>query len=120
MRVGIDLIEIGRFGNIAKDDIKLNTIFTPKEIDYCRRFVDLNLHLSGTFAVKEAVAKAFKTGFDGEILPLDIEVIRTADGIPQVKLYRQAKKFFEGNGFREIEISISHSKTDACAICLIN
>jgi holo-[acyl-carrier protein] synthase len=119
MRVGIDLIEIDRFANIAKDDAKLATLFTQKERDYCMRLAHANLHLAGTFAVKEAVAKAFKTGFNGKIRPIDIEVERI-DGVPQVNLYGEAKRFFEANNFKELEISITHSKTDASAICIIN
>ena len=118
MRVGIDLIEIDRFKNIAGDDIKLGTIFTSKERQYFAKFADPLLHIAGTFAVKEAVAKAFKTGFNGRIVPLDIEVDHI-DSVPQVNLKGGAKQFFLENNFKEIEISITHSKHDASAVCVI-
>jgi len=118
MRVGIDLIEIDRFKNIAGDAVKLGTLFTVTEIKYFSKFADPLLHIAGTFAVKEAVVKAFKTGFNGSIVPLDIEV-EHENGIPKVNLKRGAKQFFIDNKFTQIEVSITHSKHDAGAVCVL-
>ncbi|MDR0850592.1 MAG: holo-ACP synthase [Christensenellaceae bacterium] len=118
MRVGIDLIEVKRFENIASNSVRMSTLFGEKEIAYFDGYKDRGVHIAGCFAAKEAVAKAFKTGFNGQITPLDIEIVHK-NKVPYVNLKGGAKRFFEEQCFGGIEISISHSKTDATAICII-
>lgn len=118
MRVGIDLIEIQRFENIANDEIKLQTLFTKKEIEYFNKYNHKLEHIAGNFCAKEAVVKAFKTGFRADIVPLDIEVVHEGQ-VPIINLKAGAKLFFEQNNFKNIDISISHDKTMATAICII-
>lgn len=118
MRVGIDLIEGARFENIAKNDNHISTLFTKKEREYFSEYKHQLLHMAGCFAAKEAVAKAFKTGFNGQITPLDIEVLHK-NKVPYINLKGESKRFFEEQCFGGIEISISHNKTDATAVCII-
>ena len=53
--------------------------------------------LAGSFAVKEAVAKVFGTGFR-TFMPGDIEVLRDELGKPYVRLYGGALEQFEKMG----------------------
>lgn len=117
MKVGTDIIEIDRFEKMSQDINKLQTIFTDKEIKYFNKFAHKLEHIAGTFAAKEAVVKAFKTGFSASIVPLDVEIIRT-NGVPSVNLKNGAKEFFDSN-FKQIDISISHNKTYATAVCIV-
>lgn len=64
--------------------------------------------LAGNFAVKEAVAKAFGTGFRS-FMPGDIEVLRDKLGKPYVVLYGGAKEMAEEMGMRVIHASISNT-----------
>lgn len=118
MRVGIDIIDVNRFERIASDDVKLSTLFTVKEIAYFSDFANPLTHIAGTFSAKEAVAKALKTGFTPEVLPLDIEILHK-NNVPMVNLKGGAKRYFEEQGFTKIDISISHTNTIAEAICII-
>ena len=53
--------------------------------------------LAGDFAVKEAVAKVFGTGFR-DFMPGDIEVLRDELGKPYVNLYGRAGETAEEKG----------------------
>ena len=48
--------------NLSQDQLKednfLSNIFTDKEVEYCNRYSDRIIHLSGKYAAKEAVKKA--------------------------------------------------------------
>ena len=118
MRVGIDIINVNRFERISADEFKLATLFTAKEIAYFKKFANPLTHIAGTFSAKEAVVKAFKTGFSPQVLPLDVEILHK-DNVPYVNLKGGAKAFFEENGFKNIDISISHTNEIAEAICII-
>ena len=118
MRVGIDIIKVDRFERMASDELKLSTLFTPKEIAYFKQFANPLTHIAGTFSAKEAVVKAFKTGFTPQVLPLDVEILHK-DNVPFVNLKGGAKAFFEENKFTNIDISISHTNDIAEAICII-
>ena len=118
MQVGIDIVEIARFGDICADPQKLARLFTPAEIAYCQLYQNCAEHIAGTFAAKEAVAKALKTGFNGTIKPQDIEILRR-DHVPYVQLQGAAQTFFTEHGFTQIDLSIAHDRTTATAICVI-
>ncbi len=119
MRVGIDIVEIERVKNIADNDIRLATLFTPKEIKYFKKYADLATHVAGTFCAKEAISKALKTGFTGKVLPLDIEILHEESGAPYAILKGGAKEVYDTLGVSQIEISISHDKSKATAICIM-
>ena len=73
--------------------------------------------LAGTFAVKEAVAKVFGTGFRGFELK-DVEVLRDELGKPYVVLHGNAKLLAEEKRIRKIEVSISNTKEHAMAFAV--
>lgn len=110
---GIDIIEISRFNDINQSF--LNRIYTPAE----QRLFHRNNYqtLAGNFAAKEAVAKAFGTGFNG-ISPNEIEILRKNDGSPYVVLNGRARDLFNQKGGSKIHISISHSKDNAAAVAI--
>lgn len=116
--VGIDIIDADRFEHFVGDETKMSGLFTAKEIAYFKKFASLAIHMAGTFSAKEAVVKAFKTGFTPGIMPLDIEIIRE-NGVPKAVLKNGAKKFFEDGCYKSIDINISHTKSIAEAICVL-
>ncbi len=118
MEIGVDIIEVQRFENMAKDENKLLTLFTQKEVDYFAKYNNNLEHIAGFFACKEAVAKAFKTGFNAEILPREIEILHYPTGAPFVSFKGGAKAFFE-QYYKDIDVSISHNKTQAMAVCIL-
>ena len=94
--VGTDLIEIRRMEKACKKDYFVVRTFTDME---SRQAKGSASKLAGSFAVKEAVAKALGTGFR-TFMPIDVEVLRDDMGKPYVRLYRGALKRFQemGNG----------------------
>lgn len=117
MKVGIDTIELERFKDISLDENKLSKIFTSKEIEYFNKFNEKISHISGFFCAKEAFVKALGTGFGEKITPKEIEVLHMESGKPYLNiLSSQVHDELKNNS---IEISISHSKTIASAICII-
>lgn len=109
--IGVDLIEIERIGKACEKEGFLKRCFTEDEI----RLIDRNWsRAAGNFAVKEAVAKMFGTGFRGFFLK-DIEVLRDQAGKPYVELYGKAAGLAKEQGVSVIHVSITNTKNYANA-----
>lgn len=116
--LGVDIIEIERFLkalNHHKDKI-IKRLFTKKEINYCLKYKNSEIHFAGKFAAKEAVAKALGLGFGSKISFLDIEVENDKNRKPFVTLSKKVLKNFKKP---KILISISHSKNFAIATAIV-
>lgn len=104
--IGVDIVELNR---ITITDRFLKRILTDKEqmiFDQIHLPKKKLEYISGRFAVKEAVAKAFGTGI-GNISFQDIEVLNNPEGKPVCMV----------NG-EEIHVSISHSETYVIAFAI--
>lgn len=112
MKVGIDIIEVER---ISDSKEFLNKVFTPLEIDYINKFSAKKERIAGHFCAKEAIFKALDILF---INYQEIEIIHSQKGRPLVNFYGKTREYFAEN-FEDIDISISHSKTVATAICVV-
>jgi len=115
--VGIDILDVERFNDMSENEDKLCKIFTKNEIRYFNKYSEKLTHIAGCFCAKEAVAKSLKTGFGKSLSPIDVEILHDENGAPfvnveKVKLQKLLNK-------RKIEISISHTKSFATAICII-
>ena len=75
--------------------------------------------MAGKFAAKEAISKAFGTGFSDDIVLNEIEILPDEKGAPKVKIYGKTKKFFEKLKEKNIEISISNTTNYAQSSCII-
>lgn len=118
MNVGIDILEIERFIEIEKDEIKLKKMFTKNEIAYFNKFQFKTSHIAGTFCAKEAFVKALKTGFTKDIALLDVEILHQENGVPYINLNNEKiKKLLPST--KKADISISHNQSMATAICII-
>lgn len=115
MKIGIDLVDVARFANMGERTKK--RLFTENEIAFCTARKNFAQHFAGHFCAKEAVMKALGAGLD-EIPFKDIEVCHKQSGAPYVLLSGIALARAENLGFKTFEISISHTATQATAICL--
>jgi len=108
--IGIDLVKIKRIQDAAQrwDRRFLNRVFTPLEQQYCFARLDPHLHLSGRFAVKEAVFKALGTGWRSGVRWTEIEVLNNPMGKPMVMATGMVKQLMADLGVTEIHVSISH------------
>ena len=109
--IGTDLIEVERVENAYKKEAFRNKIYTGKEQTLIHGRAQ---KAAGNFAVKEAVVKAFGTGFR-KITPIEIEVLREESGKPYVVLYGEARKLQQKEQITNIHVSISNTKEYAVA-----
>lgn len=112
--VGTDLVEIDRVRKACERDSFVVRTFTELE---CRQAGGKASRFAGSFAVKEAVAKALGTGFR-TFMPIDIEVVRDELGKPYVNLYRGARELAGELGVERIEVSISNTAGHAMAFAV--
>lgn len=109
--IGTDLIEIERVEKACQKEAFLTRTYTERECRQTKRKISM---LAGNFAVKEAVAKAFGTGFR-TFMPGDIEVLRDELGKPYVVLYGGAKELADRAGITRIHVSITNTRDYAMA-----
>ena len=112
--VGCDLIEIERIKKACEKEAFLLRIYTERELLQADGKASV---LAGTFAVKEAVAKVFGTGFRS-FMPKDVEVLRNELGKPYVILHGNAKLLADEKHIRNIEVSISNTNEHAMAFAV--
>ena len=109
--VGTDLVEIKRMKKACEKEAFLVRVYTEEE----RRQAGKQLsRLAGNFAVKEAVAKVFGTGFRS-FGPGEIEVLRDSLGKPYVELYGGARELAGKLGITSIHVSITNTEEYALA-----
>lgn len=114
--IGTDIIEIARINKYIQNKNFVNKIYTKEE----QKLYNGNNpeSLAGNFACKEAIVKAFGTGFKG-CKPTEIEILRSNNGKPYVNLYSNANEIFKSMGCNSILVSISHNKDNAVAFAII-
>ncbi|MDR2105238.1 MAG: holo-ACP synthase [Deferribacteraceae bacterium] len=88
----------------------LNKILTQAEQDIFFKRGESITFLAGRFAAKEALSKALGTGI-GRLAFTDIEVLPNEFGQPALTV--------RGYNFSKCELSISHSKGYAVAVCIL-
>jgi holo-[acyl-carrier protein] synthase len=112
--IGLDEVEIERVKKACGSEHFRRRVFTENE---CRQAGDRISVLAGSFAVKEAVAKALGTGFRG-FGPGDIEVLRDPLGKPYTVLKGGAKERADKIGAARIHVSITDTEEIAAAIAV--
>ena len=93
----------------------LNRLFTEKEQNYCLKHHDSAPFFAGRFTAKEAVVKAFGTGFGHEISWHDVEILNDERGKPFVLLSAGVQEKFQQP---QLLISISHCEEYATAVAI--
>ncbi len=113
---GIDLVEISRIKSAWERFGRrfLERVFTPSEQAYCLARKRPEESLAARFAAKEAVAKALGLGL-GRFSWQEIEIVRSKNGRPKVRLTGAAQAQAEVLGVGQILISLSHTHEYAVA-----
>jgi holo-[acyl-carrier protein] synthase len=119
--IGIDVVENHRIAEAIQrhGERFLERIFHPGEAEYCRSMRNPYPHYAARFAAKEAVSKAFGTGFAGQVTWRDIEIRRKASGEPFVVLHDGAAALAGRLGVHTVLVSLSHSEEYAVANALL-
>ena len=115
MRIGVDLIEIGRIERALARDGFRDRCFTEAERAYCDSRPNPAQHYAARFAGKEAVGKALGCGV--RFTWREIEIAGRPK--PGVQLSGWTKAWAERVSAGEIDLSMTHSKELAAAICVV-
>lgn len=112
---GIDLTEIARVEKAVRNPRFLKRVFSDREIAYCAaRGARAAASYAARFAGKEAVLKAFGTGWVAGSLA-DIEILPDEKGRPTVFLSGYFDRAARQINLGEVHISLSHEKLYAIA-----
>lgn len=118
---GIDLVDVDRVrASLSRHGSRfLEKFLRPEELEYCRQHKDPALPAAARWAAKEAVAKAFGTGFGAKLGWADIEVTKNELGTPIVELHGKARDLMEKRAATMIHISLTHERNFAAAFAVL-
>ena len=118
--LGIDMIEVERVATkISKEAGFRELVFSKKEIDYCETKTDKFVHYAVRFAAKEAFFKAIGTGWAEGTAFNEVEITNDDAGKPELSLLGGTGKSLVAQGIIRISLSLSHLKTIAFAVVII-
>jgi holo-[acyl-carrier protein] synthase len=118
MKVGLDLIEIERVARaLARYPSFRERCFTEAERTYCESRPNPPQHYAARFAGKEAVGKALGFGVARAFAWKDVEI----DGRPKpaVRLSGRVGAWSRRVGAGDIDLSMTHSRGMAAAVCVV-
>ncbi|MFN2570444.1 MAG: holo-ACP synthase [Gemmatimonadales bacterium] len=121
--VGVDLVEVSRARAMLADKGAqvFERLLTPSEAEYCRSRPDPAEHVAVRLAAKEAVYKALQGSDQARGIGWrDIEVIRAADGRPDVSLSGLAASRAQELRVTRVLLSLSHTHEAAIAIAVLS
>jgi len=115
--IGSDIVECVRIRRMIAQhgELFLRRVYTDREIRYCQSRRYAAEHFAGRWAAKEAVLKAFGTGWRRGISWRDIEIRNDPAGRPCVAVRGRAKEVALALKLTDVLISISHCRTHAVA-----
>jgi holo-[acyl-carrier protein] synthase len=119
--LGTDIVEVARIrASVEKYGAQFTDKFLrPAELAYCATHKNSAPLIAARFAAKEAIAKAFGTGFGAQLGWLDLEIGRRDSGEPFVILHDKAKELLQARGATELLITLSHTENYATATAIL-
>lgn len=116
-KVGVDVEDI-RAINIENETF-VERNFTEQERAYCQKAPSPQASFAGRWSAKEAIFKSLGVCSKGAGAPLqDIEIVADENGAPVVSLHGEAAAAAEQAGVKSVNVSISHSDTQAIAVAV--
>ena len=116
--LGTDIVDIKKMKKIIsgkRGKRFIENTFTKNEIK-CAKCTNIS-KLATAFAAKEAVYKAFGTGW---IEGKDVEVLREKEsGAPEIKLHGEIKKTAKKRKIKKVLVSLSFTESNAIAVVLL-
>ena len=117
--IGTDLIEVERVADKMQAKGFKELVFTQNEITYCEMKTYKYEHYAARFAAKEAFLKAIGTGWRTGTAFNEIEVYNDEQGKPELRFYGNTEKTVEKMKIGNIFVSLSHLKSVACAMVIL-
>jgi holo-[acyl-carrier protein] synthase len=117
---GIDIIEVDRIAaRVGRDSGFKEMVFSKDEMKYCDAKASPFEHYAARFAAKEAFLKAVGSGWDSGLQWNEIEVLNEESGKPVLYITGMTKEMLLPLGIRIIHVSLSHLKSMATAIVIL-
>lgn len=117
---GIDIIETDRIAaRVGRDSGFKEMVFSKDEMKYCDAKASPFEHYAARFAAKEAFLKAVGSGWDSGLQWNEIEVLNEESGKPVLYVSGRTKEMLLPLGIRVIHVSLSHLKSMATAIVIL-
>ncbi|UFU02393.1 holo-ACP synthase [Ruania suaedae] len=115
--IGTDLVAVARFDRLIERGGRrfLERWFAEDEVEYCLARSAPAPHAAARFAAKEAVFKSLRIPGAGPPRWREIEVTRTAAGLPGVRVHGSIRDLAEQAGVVTVHLSLSHDRTYATA-----
>jgi len=118
--IGLDVVELERIAEIhARHGERFVGRFCRAGECQPRRRAALIEHLGGLFAAKEAVLKALGTGWAQGLALSQVEVVRSAEGAPSIRLHGAAARRRADLGGGRLLVSITHERRYAAAVAIL-
>jgi holo-[acyl-carrier protein] synthase len=119
--IGTDIVEVDRIAaKIGKETGFREMVFTPLEIAYCEKQAHPAESYAARFAAKEALLKALGTGWGhGNIHFNEMEITNNDAGKPALQLIGAAAACYRTFAIKQILVSLSHIKSTAIAMVVI-
>ena len=118
--IGTDLIEVERVADKMQTRPGFKElVFSQNEIDYCEMKTYKYEHYAARFAAKEAFLKAIGTGWRTGTAFNEIEIYNDGQGKPELRFYGNTKITVEKMKIGNIFVSLSHLKSVACAMVIL-
>jgi holo-[acyl-carrier protein] synthase len=116
VKVGVDLIEIERVRRALERPRFRERCFTEAERAYCDSRANPAESYAARFAGKEAVGKALGCGV--RFTWKEVEIVGRPK--PSVRLSGRTEAFAKRTGADAIDLSMTHSRELAAAICVVS
>jgi holo-[acyl-carrier protein] synthase len=118
VKIGLDVIEIRRVsGALERYAAFRERCFTEAERTYCDSRPNPAQHYAARFAGKEAVGKALGFGVARAFAWKDVEIAGRPK--PDVRLSGRVAQRARSVGAGPIDLSMTHSKDIAAAVCVV-
>lgn len=119
--IGIDLLEVPRMERALqrRGDRLLHRLFTAAERDACLAAGGGSMRWAARFAAKEAILKALGTGWAAGVGWHQMEILRTREGRPHVRLSGKARTRAHEMGAATCLVSLTHQKNNAAAVAIL-
>ena len=115
--VGTDLVDVARFELLIERAGRrfLDRWFRAPEVAYCLAQNEPARHAAARFAAKEAVLKSLRRPHRGPPPWREIEIVRSNDGLPSVRLHGTVRSIAGAAGIAALHVSMSHDTRYATA-----
>jgi holo-[acyl-carrier protein] synthase len=119
--IGTDLVDLDRIKAIKSKASFAKKILGPQElVTYKQMSSDQGIfYLGKQFAAKEAIAKAFGSGFTSPIFPQAIQILRNNIGKPEIVFSEEVKSYSEGLGITGSHVSLSDERNYLIAFAVL-